>query len=95
MRIDSQKVHKSVTFDLALDATSHIDTPCIQHPVQVDYPNPDPQHDPDPDPDPPPNLTIPDLSNVLINHKVMINEIQATALIDSRAQEDFVDTHFV
>jgi hypothetical protein len=95
MRIDYQKVHKSVTYDLALDATSHIDTPCIKHPVPVDYPNPDPQQDPDPDPDPPPDLTIPDLSNVLITHKVVINGIQATTLIDSGALEDFVDTHFV
>jgi hypothetical protein len=82
MRIDSQKVHKTITFDLALDATSNIDTPCIQHAVQVDYPDPDPQQDPDPDPDPPPDLTIPDLSNVLITHKVLIKGIQATALID-------------
>ncbi len=91
LQFDTQKVHKTVTFDLI----SNIDTPCMQHPVQVDYPNPDPLQDPDPDPDPGLDLTIPDLSNVLITHKVLINGIQATALIDSGAQEDFVDTHFV
>jgi hypothetical protein len=67
----------------------------MQHPVQVDYPNPDPLEDPDPDPDPDLDLIIPDLSNVLITHKVLINGIQATTLIDSGAQENFVDTHFV
>jgi hypothetical protein len=67
----------------------------MQHPVQVDYPDPDPQQDPDPDPDPQPDFTIPDLCNLLITHKVLINGIQATTLIDSGAQEDFVDTHFV
>jgi hypothetical protein len=55
MRIDSPKVHKTVTFNSALDAIPNIDTPCIQHPVQVDYPDPDPPQDPDPDPDSPPD----------------------------------------
>jgi hypothetical protein len=91
LRFDTQKVHKTVIFDLV----SNIERPCMQHPYHVDYPNPDPLQDPDPNPDPGLDLTIPDLSNVLITHKVPINGIQATALIDSGAQEDFVDTHFV
>jgi hypothetical protein len=41
------------------------------------------------------DLTIPHLRNVLITHIVTLNEISATALIDSGAQEDFVDTKFV
>jgi hypothetical protein len=41
------------------------------------------------------DLTIPDLRNVLITHTVILNGISATALIDSGAQEDFVDTNFV
>ncbi len=78
LQFDIQKVHKTVKFDLI----STSDQPCMQHPIQVDYPNPDPLQDPDPDPDPGLDLTIPDLSNVLITHKVLINGIQATALID-------------
>jgi hypothetical protein len=41
------------------------------------------------------DLTIPDLRNVLITHTVTLNGISATALTDSGAQEDFVDTYFV
>jgi hypothetical protein len=41
------------------------------------------------------DLTIPDLRNVLITHTMTLNGISDTALIDSRAQEDFVDTKFV
>jgi hypothetical protein len=41
------------------------------------------------------DLTIPDLRNVLITHTVTLNGISATALIDSGAQEDFIDTNFV
>jgi hypothetical protein len=41
------------------------------------------------------DLTIPDLRSVLITHTVILNGISATALIDSGAQEDFVDTNFV
>jgi hypothetical protein len=34
VRIDSWKVHKTVTFDSALDAAAQdIDTPCMQNPV--------------------------------------------------------------
>jgi hypothetical protein len=41
------------------------------------------------------DLTIPDLRNVLITHTVILNGISGTALIDSGAQEEFVDTNFV
>ena len=69
----------------------------MEYPVQVDYPNIPPEPDPDPDPDlwSDSYLTIPDLSNVLITYKVLINGIGAIALIDSGAQEGFVDTNYV
>ncbi len=97
VRVDPIKAFKTVTFDSTLSVASEVDTPCMQYPVQVDYPNTQPEPDPDPDPDLWSNsyLTIPDLSNVLITYKVLINGIEATALIDSGAQEDFVDTNFV
>jgi hypothetical protein len=41
------------------------------------------------------DLTIPDLRNVLIMHTVTLNGITAISLIDSGAQEDFVDTNIV
>ena len=44
VRIDSRKVHKTVTFDSAPKRVAlDVDTPCMQYPVQVDYPNPDPE----------------------------------------------------
>jgi hypothetical protein len=41
------------------------------------------------------DLTIPDLHNVIITHTLTLNGILATALINSGALEDFVDTNFI
>ena len=92
VRVDPIKAFKKDTFD-TLSVPTEVDTPCMQYPVQVDYPNIPPEPDPDPDPDlySDSYLTIPDLSNVFITYKVLINGIEAIALIDSGAQEDFVD----
>jgi hypothetical protein len=96
VRVDPIKTFKKVTFDTS-GVHTQIDTPRMQYPAPVDHPNMPPEPDPDPDPDLHSDsyLTIPDLSNVLITYKVLVNGIDAIALIDSGAQEDFVDTNYV